>query len=97
MIGRLLTYLIFLFTLFGCGNSNYDYVYSQIPNHDWKYSRGYHFCDFFPSGTINISNDSIILNDTAIGIIDDLELRKFDMVMTIKSKNTNEIGRYVSK
>ena len=44
-----------------------------------------------------ISNDTIIIDDRAVAIIQDLEFRGVDMVMMINSINTNETGKYVSK
>ncbi len=82
----------------GCGGvEEYEYVYKQIPKHDWKYSHGYRIGDYLPIGALIVSNDTVYVNDSAVAVITDLELRTSDMVMMINSIHTNETGKYVSK
>lgn len=93
---HLFAIIILLFMIVRCGD-DYNYVYKQIPKHDWKYSSGYNLGDYIPLSAIKISNDTIFTNDTAIAIIENLELREFDMVMYIASIHSRIKGRYVSK
>lgn len=69
--------------------------------HDWKYSIGYHIGDwlsFEKLGNLQISNDTIFNQDTAVAIVIEVDEQiGSETELTLKSLTTGELGTYHKK
>ena len=89
-------FLISIAFILSCSNTN-----DKLQEGFWKHAEGFRIADMidFKHKFIQVKNDTIFKNDTAIAVIEKLETRLLagDKVLYIKAIPTGKTGRYIRK